>query len=47
MDFSRSFHSIITEGKRFFEEIVFKMKKKYISRRPGKGNVEIDFKKIL
>ena len=34
IDFSRLFHSIITEGKkRVFEEIVFKMKKGYISRR--------------
>ena len=36
MDLSRLFHSIITEGKRFFEEIAFKMKNKYISRRPRK-----------
>ena len=33
IDLPRLFYSIITEGKRVFKEIVFKMKKGYISRR--------------
>ena len=34
IDLSRLFHSFLTEGKKIvFKEIVFKMKKGYISRR--------------